>query len=132
MKNKKTIIVSIIVLLISVVGIFSYNSFLKEKTVEGSKKINVTVNNEATNYSKEHIFTTDKGTLGDALDEQGLIKYDKSQGGRFIHTVDNIKADSEKQQWWNITVNGENAQVGVDDIVIKDGDKFELILKNGW
>lgn len=132
MKNKKTIIVSIIVLLICVVGIFSYNNLLKEKTVEGSKKISVTVNDEATNYSKEHVFTTDTGTLGDALDSQGLIMYDKSQGARFIQTVDNIKADSEKQQWWNITVNGENAQVGVDDIVIKDGDKFELILKNGW
>ena len=132
MKDKKIIIVSVIVLLVAVLGVFSYNTFLKEKPVDGSKKITVTVINENEGYKKEYVYTTEAGSLGDALDKEGLIGFDTLNTGRFVHTVDNIKADTDKQQWWNVTINGNNAETGIDDIMIKDGDSIELILKTGW
>lgn len=132
MKDKKVIITSVVVLLIAIIGVFSYNTFLKEKPVEGSKKITVNVINAEANYKKEHVYTTEADSLGDALDAEGLIEYDKSEMGRFVHTIDNIKADSDKQQWWSVVVNGKDAETGIDDIMIKDGDNIELVLKTGW
>lgn len=132
MKDKKVIITSVVILLIAVLGIFSYNTFFKEKPVEGSKRITVNVINEEADYKKEYVYTTEANSLGDALDAEGLIGYDKSEMGRFVHTIDNIKADSDKQQWWNIVVNEKAAETGIDDIMIKDGDNIELVLKTGW
>ena len=42
------------------------------------------------------------------------------------------KADSSKQEWWNLKVNDENSVTGVDDTIINDGDKIEFILTTGW
>ena len=43
--------------------------------------------------------------------------------------VENIDLSDSMSEYWHITVNNEDAQVGVNDLIIKDGDviKFERI-----
>lgn len=127
--NNKKVLVSLLIVIIAIGGYFSYNKFLTEKTVKGNKEITVTVINKDENYEKEHIHRTDAEKLGVALDEMGIIETDKS---RFVTKVDGIDTEMAKQQWWNIAINGEDAQTGIDDTVIKDGDKIEFIYKVGF
>ncbi len=54
------------------------------------------------------------------------------QATRFITGVDGLNADANKQEWWNLKINGKDSQTGIDDTAIKDGDKIELILTIGW
>ncbi len=61
-----------------------------------------------------------------------IIVADTSQATRFITGVDGLNADANKQEWWNLKINGKDSQTGIDDTAIKDGDKIELILTIGW
>lgn len=132
MKNKNLIIVSIVILIIAIGGIFGYNKFLKEKPVEGSKAITVTVINEGKSYKKIHKHNTDVDTLGKALDEMGIIEANSSQFGRYVEKVDDISADKNKKQWWKFSINGKDCQTGIDETVINDGDKVDVVLTTGW
>lgn len=132
MKNRKLIIVSIIILIIAIGGIFGYNKFLKEKSVEGSKSITITVVDEGISYEKVHKHNTDVDTLGKALDEMGIIEASNSQFGRYVEKVENISADKNKKQWWKFLVNGKACQSGIDETVINDGDKVDITLTTGW
>ena len=77
-------------------------------------------------------FSTDEVYLGEALDDIDLIEGEDRQYGTFIESVNGIKADEKKQQWWCITKDGGSVMTGVDTTPIKDGDKFELTLMTGY
>lgn len=81
---------------------------------------------------KAHEISTNANNLGDALTENELVEGTKGEFGLFITTVDGVKADDAKQQWWCITKGGEMVQTGADTTPIADGDKFELTLKTGY
>lgn len=131
-KNMKTIIISLIVLVIALGGIFLYKSLKEGKTTTGNKNIEVTVISAKNNYEKTHKHTTNAKILGEALDEMGIIKADTSKATRFLTGVDGINADGDGQEWWNLKVNGTDSQTGIDDTSIKDGDKVVLTLTTGW
>lgn len=73
--------------------------------------------------SKEHEISTDAAYLADALVEEGLVEY--AADGMYT-VIDGIEASWEADQafWW-ITVNGEDAGVGLNDIAITDGGHYE-------
>ncbi|MGL4730267.1 MAG: DUF4430 domain-containing protein [Clostridium sp.] len=130
--NKKSIVITLIILLIAILGFFGYNKFVNNQISEGGKNISIIVKSESDKYEKEYKVSTDKNFLGEILDEKELVKTQGSGAGRFVTEVDGIKADESKQQWWKITINGEDAMVGIDEIPLNDGDKFILELKTGW
>lgn len=132
MKNKKVLIVSLVILLVAVVGVFGYKAALNSKVVKGSKNIVVTVVNESASYSKEHTHQTDAANLGIALEEMNIVELQDGPYGRFLVGADEFKADEAKQEWWRVVVNGKDAEVGIDSIMLNDGDKFELVLMIGW
>lgn len=74
---------------------------------------------------KEHKVSTQKETLAEALDEAGLIEFDTSG---FYTVIDGVRADYNKDgaYWW-IKVNGADATVGMNDIKIEDGGRYEAI-----
>ena len=92
----------------------------------------MTIEVAAPDYSNTHKIKTDAEFLGDALKEEGIIEGEESQYGLFITSVDSIKADDSKQQWWCITKGGADVMTGVDVTPIADGDTFELTLKEGY
>ncbi|MBQ9953763.1 MAG: hypothetical protein IJO92_05500 [Clostridia bacterium] len=73
--------------------------------------------------SKEHEIATDAEFLADALVEEGLVDYAKD--GMYT-VIDGIEAswEADKAFWW-ITVNDEDAGVGMNDIAITDGGHYE-------
>ncbi|MEG1254936.1 DUF4430 domain-containing protein [Clostridium sp.] len=131
-KNMKSIIISLIVIVIALSGVWLYKSYNSKNMVKGNKNIEVTVKSERDNHEKTHKHSTDAETLGLALDEMGIVEVDESQSSRFVIAADGLQVDANKQEWWNLKINGENSQTGIDDTPIKDGDKIELILTIGW
>ncbi len=131
MKEKKKVIVAVVAL-IAAVCVFAgvYYAFGRPETSAGSKTVTIEV--AAPDYSNTHKIKTDAEFLGDALKEEGIIEGEESQYGLFITSVDSIKADDSKQQWWCITKGGADVMTGVDVTPIADGDTFELTLKEGY
>lgn len=131
MKEKKKVIIAVVAL-IAAIAVFAgvYFAFGRPETSAGSKTVTIEV--VAPNYSNTHKIKTDAEFLGDALKEEGIIEGEESQYGLFITSVDSIKADDSKQQWWCITKGGADVMTGVDVTPIADGDTFELTLKEGY
>lgn len=132
--NKKLLIgiIGIIVLAILCVGMWFIYSKTREKPVEGGKQITVQIKSERDEYSFEQSYNTDEEYLGSFLAEQGLIGFNESEYGRYITSVLGYEANDDEQSWWSISVNGESAMTGVDEIVINDNDVYLLELKIGW
>lgn len=131
MKEKKKVIIAIVAL-IAAIAVFAgvYFAFGRPETSAGSKTVTIEV--AAPDYSNTHKIKTDAEFLGDALKEEGIIEGEESQYGLFITSVDSIKADDSKQQWWCITKGGADVMTGADITPIADGDTFELTLKEGY
>lgn len=81
---------------------------------------------------KDFQLATDKETLRQALEEEGLIAGEESEFGMFVKTVDGETADDSKQEWWCLTKGGETWTSGVDSTEIADGDTFEFTLTTGY
>lgn len=134
-KNNKrliAIILAIVILIAVCVGLLFVYRSTREKPVEGGKSITVQVESERDSYSFNQTYSTDEQYLGSFLDKEGLIGFDTSEYGRFITSVQGYEAKSDEQSWWSISVNGESAMTGVDEIVIADGDTYLLELKIGY
>ena len=73
--------------------------------------------------SKTIELKTEKSTLAEALVDAKVIEY--SNDG-FYTTIDGVTADYSKDgSWWCITKGGEMTSVGINDIVISDGETYE-------
>ena len=128
MKEMKKVIIAVAAL-IDADTVFFF-AFGRPETSAGSKTVTIEV--AAPDFSNTHKIKTDAEYLGDALKEEGIIEGEKGQYGLFITSVDSIKAEDSKQQWWCITKGGADVMTGVDVTPIADGDNFELTLKEGY
>ncbi len=75
---------------------------------------------------------TRQSTLGAALLEGGLIEGEEGDYGLYVTTVNGVKADESKEQWWCLTKDGEPVATGVDSTPIANEDVFEFTLKTGY
>lgn len=132
MKNKKVLLISLLVLLVGLGGLVGYNLFATRDAVEGNKTITVTVINEKNDYQETHTHQTTATTFGDALEEMAIAEIQDGAYGRFLTGADGYSADESNQEWWRIVVNGQDAETGMDTIMLNDKDAFELILMIGW
>lgn len=69
--------------------------------------------------------TTDKATVGEALQEEGLIEGEEGDYGLYVKTVNGITLDWDKdQKYWAFYIDGEYATTGVDSTEVKDGSVY--------
>jgi len=136
LKNK--IIISVLVLILAVGIIVCYKMIQKSQGQKGWKEITVEV--VVGDDINKITFKTNKTMLGEALDEQKLIKTMSSVYGRYVVGVKDLKkndgsfieADFEKNgTFWFIYINEAAAEVGIDDYAIKDGDVIRFELQGG-
>lgn len=70
---------------------------------------------------------TDKETVGEALQELGMIAGDESEYGLYVKTVNGVTLDYDSDgAYWAFYVNGEYAQSGVDSTDITEGDSYSF------
>ena len=94
-------------------------------TVAKAKEISVTIVYEDKSEKAIEI-KTEAEFLGEALFEKGLLKEDEYKTGFYTY-IDGIRADYNKDKaWWCVTQDGEMTNKGMNDLPIKDGDKFEI------
>lgn len=86
--------------------------------------VSITVDIVKDGNTKTLIIETDEKYLANALAEGGVIEYTKD--GLYT-TVDGITADYNKDgAWWCVTKSGEMTMVGMNELELKDGDKYEI------
>ena len=132
--NKKfiAVIAAIAILALVCTGLLLLYSNTREKPSDGAKSITLQVESQRDNYSFRQTYSTTEQYLGDFLENENLIGFDTSQYGRYITSVQGYQAKSDDQSWWSISVNGESALTGVDEIALADGDTYLLELKTGY
>lgn len=96
---------------------------------EGSTQFLFTVVDKDGEETRMEIHT-DKKTVGEALEELGIIEGEESEYGLFVKTVNGITADYEKDgMYWAFYINDEYAQSGVDATDITEGDSYAMKLE---
>lgn len=99
-----------------------------KETATGSASISYTVitvdlDGKETTYN----ITTNQKMVGDELLAQGIIAGEESDYGLYIHTVDGITLDWDKDgKYWAFYINGEYAMTGVDMTEAEDGATYTL------
>ncbi len=131
MKNKKTNLIAVIVLVVVLAAAGLLYMKFKPGTTAGDKEITVKVS-ALENGEKSFTYQTDAEYLGEVLTANKLIEGEDGQYGLFITTANGVKADDSKQQWWCITKGGEQVNTSVDQTPIQNGDQFELTLTEGY
>lgn len=76
--------------------------------------------------------STEEEYLGRALVEHGIVEENQSSYGLYILTADGETANEMKQEWWSLTKDGEEMMTGADEVVIADGEHYELTLTVGY
>lgn len=70
---------------------------------------------------------TDKETVGEALQEVGLVEGEVGQYGLYITTVNGLTLDWDKDnKYWAFYIDGEYAVTSVDSTAIKTGSVYSL------
>ena len=70
-------------------------------------------------------YETREEYLGPLLLAEGLISGTAGDYGLFVDTVDGETADyTADGSWWQLSCNGETAQTGADQVVLKDGAQY--------
>ena len=93
---------------------------------EGSTVFSFTVADQDGNEIQYEVHT-DKETVGDALQELGMIDGEESEYGLYVKTVDGITADYDTDGvYWAFYINDEYALTGVDATNITEGDRYSF------
>lgn len=129
--NKRILLVSLssLIILLSVL-VVSYFTLTPQSNPD-KKDISVSVVTIDDNNQNFDI-STYEAYLGDALRDNGIIPNKTDNSPTFVTTVCGITADTSKQEWWNISKNGEFLSTGVDDTVLSDGDSYDIVLSCGY
>ena len=131
MNNKKWIfaILALVLVVAALAGIYFAT---RPSTTDGAKTITVTVVHKDTAATKTFVYVTEEEYLGPVLVAEGLIPEGNIQSGMF-DTVDGETAVwAEDEGWWAVYQGDNMAVVGINELVIADGDTFRLVYTNGF
>ena len=130
MKNKKTVLAVVVLVVLVAVAAFCWFRFAPS-AVAGSKTIEVDIiHGDGTVKTFE--IHTDAEFLRGAMEQEGLISGMESEYGLYILTVDGETVDESNQEWWGYTKSGEQVNYGVDTCPIADGEHYEFTFNVGW
>lgn len=95
-----------------------------------TKNITIVVTHKDGTVNEQTADTTAKNLI-DALTEMELVDPDNGDDGYYT-TVDGETADTTKEEWWCLTIDGESAITGFDDTPVEGGKSYELTFTVGW
>ena len=123
--NKKLLI--LVIALAVLVGALAAAYFLtRPQATDGMKSFTLEiVHGDKT--VKSTVYQTAEEFLGAYLLAEGIIKGENGQYGLYITEVDGEKAVYEEDNaYWCLFVNGEYAQLGIDQTPIEEGAVYQL------
>lgn len=121
--NKK-LILTVIAVLVLLLGALGIKNISNKNIQKGNKTITIDIVSKVDNLNEKEEINTDEVKLGPVLLNKGF----KIENGMVLK-INNIDLTNSDSEYWHISVNGEDAKVGVNDQLIKNGDiiKFERI-----
>ncbi len=129
MRNKMLLIT--LVVLLAGLGLFTYNTYLGPKSVAGEKAVTIQVVIEEQDIDETYNYDTDYGFLYDLLkenqDEIGISFKEYDFGAMLVGIMGYI-ADESNNEYFHISINGEDAVEGPQGIVLNDGDSYKIKL----
>lgn len=83
--------------------------------------------------SKEYTISLPVGsTLWDALEKEKLAEASDSEFGKYIHTVNGLRADYDADgAYWALYKGGEYLMTGAESTILEDGGHYELVYTIG-
>lgn len=132
---KKKLGIILVVLLVAALLFAAYNTFLAPSGSEGDKVVKVEVVIENDSLSKRESFSYDTSSefLLDLMEEEkeelGVV-FEETEVGKMVVGMLDYKADPGQEEFFHISVNGEDAKVGVGEIPLEDGDQYKFELKH--
>ena len=122
--NKK-LTLTIIAVLVLLIGFFGIKAITNKDVQQGNKTITINVVSNVGNLNEKEEIKTGEEKLGPVLSTKEGFKIENGM----VVMVNNIDLSNSDSEYWHISVNGEDAKVGANDQIIKDGDtiKFERI-----
>lgn len=130
--NKKSIVI-ISILAVTLLLFAGYKAFLSPKGVEGSKEVTIHIVNENENVDKTFTYKTDHEFLLELLEEEQEelgASFEKYDFGTMVVGMMNYVADDEKQEYFHVYINDEDATTGPGEIPLKDKDVYKFELAN--
>lgn len=127
MKKTKSLTAALLIMLISTFLLTA----CADKAESGStptvvKSITVSVTLDGGEV-KEYSISTEADTLGDALFAEGLVTEKEHKAG-FYTEICGVKTDFQADgSWWCIMQDGEMTSVGMNDLALSNGDRYEIV-----
>lgn len=133
MKNmtlRKILSVAMVLVLIAAMAL-NFAGCSSKDTTGGEKSFTFIVTDLEGNDTSFDV-TSAKKTVGEALQDEGLISGEVGDYGLYVDTVNGITADWDKDQtYWAFFIDGEYATTGVDQTDITDGATYSFVLTKG-
>lgn len=128
MKNRKSLVFKISVLVLIAVMALTLVSCKKESENQSGTEITITVAiTGSSGETVEHKFTTTATNLADALLEQKLVEGSNDAYGLYITSAGGEVADYDKDgAYWAISENGVDSMSGASGITLTDGGYYGL------
>lgn len=123
--NKK-IVFSVLAILVLLIAFSGLNAIKNKDIIEGSKTISIEVISKPDKVDKSYEIKTDKKFLGEVIsNEDGYLVENN-----MLIQVDGINLKDSKSDYWHVYINGKDAQVGVNELSIKNSDKIKFERKS--
>ena len=130
-KKRKIIVISIFVAIVIVAGAIA--AFLNVRdTQEGVKNFHIEIISERDAYHETTAIRSELDFLGEYLRIMDGCQYDDSGFGLFVEGFYGMEQDFGEEYWWGLSVDGEDAMVGADDIPLHDGSLYTFTLMKGF
>ena len=108
--NKK-LTLTVIAFLVFLVGFFGIKTVTNKDVQKGNKTITINVVSNVDNLNEKETINTNEEKLGQVLSAKDGFKIENGM----VVMVNNIDLSNSDSEYWHISVNGENAKVGVND-----------------
>ena len=130
-KTKKARIIAVFAATVMIVAGLAVFLNIRE-TQEGIKSFQIEIISDRDNYHNTTKEKSDLLYLGEYLRIMDGCQYEESGYGLFVIGWHGMEQDISNEYWWSISVNGESAMVGADEIPILGGDIYTFTLLQGW
>lgn len=130
-KKQKVTLIMVFIAVITAAGVIAGVLNYRE-TQAGSKNFKVEVISERDNYSKVTDCVSEEEYLGAFMRTFEGCEWEESEYGIYITGFDGMQQDLDNQYWWCITVNGEENNLGADQVVLTEGSTYTFSLIQGW
>lgn len=103
------------------------NAMYVSDTELGEGATTLTVQVKAEDHQITFTIHTDKTTVGEAMQEHGLLEGEESEYGLYVKKVNGILADYDVDQtYWAFYIDDEYALTGADSTNIEEGATYRL------